>query len=63
LPDCDSLPPLDVLAEYSAVALFIQRAAAVKPGFKLTEDNAAAVTEIVHGSMAYRWQSSLLLPG
>ncbi|HZE70166.1 MAG TPA: tetratricopeptide repeat protein [Pyrinomonadaceae bacterium] len=46
LPDCDSLPPLDVLAEYSAVALFIQRAAAVKPGFKLTEDNAAAVTEI-----------------
>lgn len=46
LPDSRSLPPLDVLPEYSAVALFIERAAAVKPDFELSADNAAAVTEI-----------------
>ena len=46
LPDAPSLPPLDVLTQYSAVALFIQRAAAVKPDFALTQDNALAVTEI-----------------
>jgi len=46
LPDSRSLPPLEMLPEYSAVALFIERAAAVKPDFELSEDNAAAVTEI-----------------
>jgi predicted ATPase/serine/threonine protein kinase len=46
LPDSGSLPSLEVLSDYSAVALFIQRAAAVKPDFELTEDNASAVTEI-----------------
>jgi predicted ATPase len=46
LPDSRSLPPPEVLPEYSALALFVQRAAAVKPNFKLTQDNAAAVTEI-----------------
>ncbi len=46
LPEASSLPPLEVLPQYSAVALFIQRAAAVKPDFALTKDNALAVTEI-----------------
>jgi serine/threonine protein kinase len=46
LPESRFFPPLDVLTEYSAVALFIQRAAAVKPDFALNEDNAEAVTEI-----------------
>jgi predicted ATPase len=45
LPDTRSLSPVE-LPVYSAVALFVQRAAAVKPDFKLTEDNAAAVIEI-----------------
>ena len=46
VPDTDSLPPLELLEEYSAVALFIQRARAVKPDFVITRNNAAAVVEI-----------------
>jgi predicted ATPase/tRNA A-37 threonylcarbamoyl transferase component Bud32 len=46
LPETKSLPPLDVLSQYSAIALFIQRAKAVKPDFELTEENAAAVADI-----------------
>jgi predicted ATPase len=46
LPDAKSLPSLDALSRYSAISLFIQRAVAVKPDFKLTEENAAAVAEI-----------------
>jgi predicted ATPase len=46
LPDAKALPSLDALAEYSGVALFVQRASAAKPGFELTHENAAAVIEI-----------------
>ncbi len=46
LPDPKSLPSLETLLQYSAIALFTQRAASVKPDFKLNEDNAAAVAEI-----------------
>jgi predicted ATPase len=46
LPDLRKLPPLDVLARNEAVALFVQRATAVKPGFAATEENAAAIAEI-----------------
>jgi predicted ATPase len=46
LPDEKSVPSLDSLAEYSSVALFVQRAAAAKPGFQLTDENAASVIEI-----------------
>jgi predicted ATPase len=46
LPDSRSLPSLEMLSRYSAVALFIKRAKAVKPDFEITEDNAAAVAEI-----------------
>ncbi|MGA8272564.1 MAG: protein kinase [Candidatus Sulfotelmatobacter sp.] len=46
LPDVKSLPPLEVLSQYSAISLFIKRAAAVKPDFTLKEDNASAVVEI-----------------
>jgi predicted ATPase/serine/threonine protein kinase len=46
LPDGKALPELTELAKVSAVSLFVQRAAAVKPDFRLTEENAAAVAEI-----------------
>src|SRR6202007_2197492 len=46
LPDSKSLPSLEGIAQSPAIALFVQRAAAVKPNFTLTEDNAAAVAEI-----------------
>jgi predicted ATPase len=46
LPDLRKLPPLDALAQYPAVALFVERARAVKPDFELTNENAARVAEI-----------------
>jgi predicted ATPase len=46
VPDNESIPPVELLEEYSAVALFIQRARAVKPDFAITRNNAAAVIEI-----------------
>ena len=46
LPAAKSLLPLEVLSQYSAISLFIKRAAAVKPDFRLNEGNAAAVVEI-----------------
>jgi predicted ATPase/DNA-binding SARP family transcriptional activator len=48
LPDRHRLPPVDVLAQYPAVALFLQRAVAVQPEFVLTQENAPAVAEICH---------------
>ena len=46
LPDSKAPNSLSSLAEYPAIALFVKRAAAVKPGFALTNENASAVTEI-----------------
>ena len=46
VPDLRALPSLELLAQYSAVALFLQRAGAVKPDFGLTKDNAPVVAEI-----------------
>ena len=46
LPDPANLPPLAKLSQYEAVALFIERARAVKPGFEVTNENAPAVAEI-----------------
>lgn len=48
LPNLKKLPPSESLSQYASVALFIQRAGAVKPGFTLTNDNAPAVAEICH---------------
>ena len=47
LPDPERLPSLDVLAQSDAVRLFVERAMAVKPDFRVTAENAAAVAEIV----------------
>ncbi|HEX5040796.1 MAG TPA: adenylate/guanylate cyclase domain-containing protein [Candidatus Limnocylindria bacterium] len=46
LPDPSRLPPLAQLSQYEAVALFIERARAVKPAFEVTNENAPAVAEI-----------------
>jgi predicted ATPase/DNA-binding CsgD family transcriptional regulator len=46
LPNLDRLPSLDALSRYEAVALFVERTQAVKPDFRLSKANAAAVAEI-----------------
>src|SRR5262245_48665871 len=46
LPDPRSLPALEALSQYEAVALFIERARAVAPGFSVTAENAPVVAEL-----------------
>ena len=46
VPESLAMLPVDVLSQYPAVALFVQRAVAVKPDFELNRKNASAVTEI-----------------
>jgi predicted ATPase len=45
-PDPKHLPPLEALAHYEAVKLFVDRATSVKPGFALTDQNAAAIAQV-----------------
>jgi predicted ATPase len=46
LPDNTQLTDPELLARSPAVALFMQRAAAIQPDFQLTKANAAAIAEI-----------------
>jgi len=46
VPDLKHLPPIDALSHYAAVALFLQRAQAVKPTFQMTPANAHTIAEI-----------------
>ncbi|MBX3083725.1 MAG: tetratricopeptide repeat protein [Anaerolineae bacterium] len=46
LPDLAHLPDASTLVHSAAVALFVERAQAVKPDFALTSDNAATVAAI-----------------
>ncbi len=46
LPDTREPPAPEDLTRYEAVALFVQRATAVDPGFRVTETNAPAVAEL-----------------
>jgi len=46
LPDLKHLPTSDVLAQYAACTLFVQRGRAIKADFQLTEANARAIAEI-----------------
>jgi len=46
LPDLKKLPESQVLARYAAVALFIQRAQAIKPDFHITDANASSIAAI-----------------
>ena len=46
LPDSRSKPSVEILSKCPAVALFVQRAGAVKPDFELNRENATTVAEI-----------------
>ena len=46
LPDPGHLPDLAALSHYTAVALFLQRAQAVKPDFQISNANARTIAEI-----------------
>ncbi|MGA9553490.1 MAG: tetratricopeptide repeat protein, partial [Candidatus Sulfotelmatobacter sp.] len=46
LPDLKSIPPMEALSRLPAVALFVERAQAVKHEFALTKENAPAVAAI-----------------
>jgi predicted ATPase/class 3 adenylate cyclase len=46
VPDPNHLPSFEVLAQSDAVRLFVERAGAVRPDFRVTPENAAAVAEI-----------------
>jgi predicted ATPase/DNA-binding CsgD family transcriptional regulator len=46
LPDFTHLPESEALSQYAAVALFLERARAVKPDFELTPANTRAIAEI-----------------
>lgn len=46
IPDLKQLPDLPELAQLPAVALFLERARAVKPDFELTPENALSLAEI-----------------
>jgi len=44
-PDLDYLPPLEELLEVESIRLYVERAAAVRPGFELTRENAAPIAQ------------------
>src|SRR5437588_174227 len=46
LPDPKHLSDIEALSQYAAVALFVERAVALKPDFQLTGANAHAIAEI-----------------
>jgi predicted ATPase/DNA-binding CsgD family transcriptional regulator len=46
LPDTYYVPPLEGLLKYESIRLFIERARAILPSFRLTSENASAVVQI-----------------
>jgi predicted ATPase/class 3 adenylate cyclase len=46
LPDPQHLPDAEVLSQFASVALFVERAMAVRPGFAVDAANAPAIAEI-----------------
>ncbi len=48
LPDLQRLAPAEHLMEFEAIRLFVERAKAVFPAFKLTDQNAPAIARICH---------------
>jgi non-specific serine/threonine protein kinase len=47
-PDPRHLPPIETLAQYEAVKLFVDRAATAMPGLTVTASNAAAIVQVCH---------------
>jgi len=43
LPDASAMPSIESLPQYESVTLFVERAAALQPGFELTASNADSV--------------------
>lgn len=48
LPDLYNLPPVELLSQYEAVKLFIDRAMSAVPTFTVTNSNALAVAQVCH---------------
>ena len=48
LPNLSQLPPLDSLAQYTSIELFLRRAQAVKPDFQITNETAPVIAAICH---------------
>ncbi len=48
LPDLRNLPAPEILSQYEAVRLFIERAALVQPRFNVTHENAPAIAQICY---------------
>jgi predicted ATPase/class 3 adenylate cyclase len=46
LPESETAPSAEHLADYGAIRLFLDRTRAVNPGFSLTQENARAIAEI-----------------
>ncbi|HEV2439551.1 MAG TPA: NB-ARC domain-containing protein [bacterium] len=46
VPASGEVPPGDRLLEYEAVRLFVERAAAARPEFRVTDGNAPAITQV-----------------
>jgi predicted ATPase/serine/threonine protein kinase len=46
VPDLHAMPAPEVLSQFPAIALFVQRALAAKPDFELDPQNASAIIEI-----------------
>jgi predicted ATPase/class 3 adenylate cyclase len=46
LPDAGQLPDVAALSQYEAIALFVERARAMRPEFQVTNQNARAVADI-----------------
>src|SRR5262249_49893221 len=46
LPQFNPLPDLESLARCPSVALYVQRAQAIRPGFRLSDANAPAIAQI-----------------
>jgi len=47
-PELDNAAGIDTLSQFDAVRLFLDRAAKIRPNFKLTPQNAPAITQICH---------------
>lgn len=48
LPDLENLPPAEHLSQFEAVRLFIDRAEAAAPAFRVTKANAPAIAHLCH---------------